>query len=231
MTAFGLGWFAQPLFYPCSLFAVVRTISACCFHHSWIISTQQDKQQVKYCKQDLQIPEDTSVMLFTYFAIASFVSRHFFCKVGEFRWVNRFHLYRFSLIVTGISIACIPFARDFGSLASIFIVYGLMDGGFQGQLSLLLLMCVGKNTLTQAWGYLMFLTGFGVGLGPPLAGLMADKLGSYDAALYGTGAMVIVGACITFLLKFTAEPTPEKNNEETCSKYVELSVIEIVTVV
>ena len=126
--------------------------------------------QVKYCKQDLQIPEDTSVMLFTYFAIASFVSRHFFCKVGEFRWVNRFHLYRFSLIVTGISIACIPFARDFGSLASIFIVYGLMDGGFQGQLSLLLLMCVGKNTLTQAWGYLMFLTGFGVGLGPPLAG-------------------------------------------------------------
>ena len=62
-------------------------------------------------------------------------------------------------------------------------------------------------------------------------GLMADKLGSYDAAFYGTGAMVIVGACITFLLKFTAEPTPEKINEETCSKYVELSVIEIVTVV
>lgn len=48
MTAFGLGWFAQPLFYPCSLFAVVRTISACCFHHSWIISTQQDKQQVVF---------------------------------------------------------------------------------------------------------------------------------------------------------------------------------------
>ena len=60
---------------------------------------------------------------------------------------------------------------------------------------------------------------------------MADKLGTYDAAFYGTGAMVIVGACITFLLKCTAVPTPDKKNEETCSKYVELSVIEIVTVV
>ena len=72
--------------------------------------------------------------------------------------------------MTGIAIACIPLARDFVSLVAIFIVYGLMDGGFQGQLSLLLLMCVGKKTLNQAWGYLMFLTGFGVGLGPPLAG-------------------------------------------------------------
>ena len=53
---------------------------------------------------------------------------------------------------------------------AIFVVYGLMDGGFNGQQSLLLMMCVEKDRVNQAWGYLMFFTGFGVGLGPPLAG-------------------------------------------------------------
>ena len=60
---------------------------------------------------------------------------------------------------------------------------------------------------------------------------MADKLGSYNAAFYGTGAMVIVGACITFLLKFTTEPSPAKSNEKACSTYEELAVVETVTVV
>ena len=126
--------------------------------------------QVKYCKQELQIPEDESFMLFTYFSIASFISRHFFCRVGDFSSINRFHLYQISLMVSGLNILCLPLARTFGSLVAVFVVYGLMDGGCAGQLSLLLLKCVEKDEVNQAWGYLMFLIGFGVGFGPPLAG-------------------------------------------------------------
>ena len=109
-------------------------------------------------------------MLFTYFAIASFFSRHFFCKLGDFKSINRFYLYQFSLTVTGITIICLPFARTLESLVAIFVVYGLMDGGSIGQQSLLLLKCVEKDKVNQAWGYLMFFIGFSIALGPPLAG-------------------------------------------------------------
>ena len=55
-------------------------------------------------------------------------------------------------------------------MMAIFVVFGLMDGGVLGQQSLLVLLCVGKDKVNQAWGYLMFSTGLGLGIGPPLAG-------------------------------------------------------------
>ena len=134
---------------------------------------QFDLSQVKYCKQELAITENESLVLFTYFAIASFFSRHFFCKLGDFKSINRFYLYQFCLTVAGITIICLPFARTLDSLGAIFVVNGLMDGGSNGQLSLLVLKCVEKDKVNQAWGYLMFFTGFSVALGPPLAGNLA----------------------------------------------------------
>lgn len=121
-------------------------------------------------------------MIYTYFAIASFMSRYFFCRVGDLSFINRFYLYQISLIVIGISVSCIPLARTLGSMVAIFVVCGLMDGGVLGQQSLLVLLCVGKDKVNQAWGYLMFCTGFGLGIGPPLAGkglLNADKQSSH----------------------------------------------------
>lgn len=126
--------------------------------------------KVKYCAQELQITEDESFMIYTYFAIASFLSRFFFCRVGDLSFINRFYLYQISLIVIGISVSCIPFARTLSSVVVIFVVFGLMDGGVLGQQSLLVLLCVGKDKVNQAWGYLMLFTGFGLGIGPPLAG-------------------------------------------------------------
>ena len=74
------------------------------------------------------------------------------------------------MTLSGVNIICLPLARTFGSLVAIFVIYGLMDGGSNGQSSLLLLKCVDKDQVNQAWGYFMLFTGFGVGIGPPLAG-------------------------------------------------------------
>ena len=44
-----------------------------------------------------------------------------------------------------------------------------------------------------------------------LTGLMADTLGSYTHAFYMSGAVVIAGACIPFLLLFTKTKDPCAN--------------------
>jgi len=74
------------------------------------------------------------------------------------------------MIICGLSVMCLPSARSFSSVVGIFVVYGLMEGAFNGQYSLLVLECCGKHKVNQAWGYLMFFIGVGSGLGSPMAG-------------------------------------------------------------
>ena len=109
-------------------------------------------------------------MLFTYMAIASVVSRNAFCKLGDLRYFKRFHLYQAGMTVSGLCVICLPLARSFSSVAAIFIVFGLMDGAYNGQFSLLVLECCGKHKVNQAWGYIPIFTGVSTGLGSPMAG-------------------------------------------------------------
>lgn len=109
-------------------------------------------------------------MLFTYFAITSFFSRHLICKLGDMRYFNRFHLYQGGLAIAGLCVLCLPLARSFNSIMVIFLVCGLMDGCLQGQWTLLVFECVGRHKVNQAVGYVMFFVGFTVVTGPALAG-------------------------------------------------------------
>ena len=126
--------------------------------------------QVKHCEQELHIPGDKASMIFTYMAITSLIGRNVFCKLGDVRCFKRFHLYQGGMIICGLSVMCLPSARSFSSVVGIFVVYGLMEGAFNGQYSLLVLECCGKHKVNQAWGYLMFFIGVGSGLGSPMAG-------------------------------------------------------------
>lgn len=126
--------------------------------------------QVKHCKQELRIPGNKASMLYTYMGITSFISRHLFCKLGDLKYLNRFHLYQGGMTISGLCVLCLPLARSFGSIAAIFTVFGLMDGAMNGQYALLLLECTGRRQANRAWGYMMLFSGLSVGLGSPLAG-------------------------------------------------------------
>jgi len=183
---------------------------------------------VKHCAQELHIPGKKSSMLFTYFAITSAFSRCLFCKLGDLKYFNRFHLYQGGMTISGLCVLCLPLARSFGSIVAIFVVNGLMDGTMQGQISLMVLQCIGKHNVIHGWGYTMFFTGLTTAIGPPLAGLMADKLGSYAAAFYTSGAVLIAGASITSLMACVKK---RQEKSETQSYSVEkLLVTEKITV-
>ena len=60
---------------------------------------------------------------------------------------------------------------------------------------------------------------------------MADELGSYTVAFHTSGAILIVGASIVSLLKFTERPTKKQCVEKTDKEEEgELLVVEKVTV-
>ena len=126
--------------------------------------------QVKHCEQELHIPGNKASMFFTYMAITSFISRNLFCKLGDLRYFQRFHLYQGGMTISGLCVLCLPLARSFTSVLAIFIVFGLMEGAMLGQLSLLVLECCGKDKVNQGWGYIILFTGVSFGIGSPMAG-------------------------------------------------------------
>ncbi|KAL9972200.1 hypothetical protein ACROYT_G018460 [Oculina patagonica] len=183
---------------------------------------------VKHCRQELHIPEKKVSMLFTYMAIASFISRNLFCKLGDFRCFNRFHLYQGGMTISGLCVLCLPSARSFSSVVAIFMVFGLMEGAFNGQYSLLILECSGKQNVNQAYGYTNLLIGVSTSLGSPMAGFMADKLGSYTVTFYTAGTLLIAGASITSLMALVKQHPEEAGETESYEE--ELLVTEKLTV-
>lgn len=125
---------------------------------------------MKHCEQELGIESKETAMLYTYMAVASFVSRHVFCKLGDLHMLNRFYLYQFAVTVSGLSLLLCPFARSYKSLVAFFVIYGLMDGGIIGLFPILVLDCVGQDKVNQAFGFFTLVTAAGISVGLPLAG-------------------------------------------------------------
>ena len=59
---------------------------------------------------------------------------------------------------------------------------------------------------------------------------MADKFGSYAAAFYFSGAVLIAGASISLLLKLIKQPARTEDSKEEKGQEIELLVVERVTV-
>ena len=109
-------------------------------------------------------------LLYTYMAVASFISRHLFCKLGDFPYFNRFYLYQGGMTISGLCIISIPVARSFVTILIPLMGFALMDGSLAGQQSLLVLECVGHHNLNHAWGYMMLFAGISASVGPPSVG-------------------------------------------------------------
>lgn len=169
-------------------------------------------------------------LLYTYMAVASFISRHLFCKLGDFPYFNRFYLYQGGMTISGLCIISIPVARSFVTILIPLMGFALMDGSLAGQQSLLVLECVGHHNVNHAWGYIMLFAGISASVGPPSVGLMADMLGSYTIPFYTAGVVLIVGASITSLMTCVHQQSEEIDAHIVQSEVEELSVAEKITV-
>ncbi|XP_056385873.1 monocarboxylate transporter 9 [Hyla sarda] len=113
--------------------------------------------------------------------------------LADFKWINSLYLYVFTLIIAGLAVVAVPFAKTYATLA---IISGTI-GFFSGNWSIFPYVTtntVGLDKLTHAYGILMFFAGAGNCLGPPIVGWFFDWTESYDIAFYFCGTCVILGA-------------------------------------
>ncbi|XP_050755022.1 monocarboxylate transporter 9 [Gymnogyps californianus] len=122
--------------------------------------------------------------------------------LADFKWVNTLYLYVTTLLMTGVALFAIPFAKSYLTLAMLSGILGFLTGNWS-IFPYVTTKTVGIEKLTHAYGILMFFAGLGNSLGPPIVGWFYDWTQEYDTAFYFSGFCVLLGG---FLLLLAALP-------------------------
>ncbi|XP_073858223.1 monocarboxylate transporter 9 isoform X4 [Macaca fascicularis] len=129
--------------------------------------------------------------------------------LADFKWINTLYLYVATLIIMGLALCAIPFAKSYVTLALLSAILGFFTGNWS-IFPYVTTKTVGIEKLAHAYGILMFFAGLGNSLGPPIVGWFYDWTQTYDIAFYFSGFCVLLGG---FILLLAALPS-----WNTCNK-------------
>lgn len=129
--------------------------------------------------------------------ITSGVGRLIFGRVADYvSGVNKVYLQVTSFVVIGLMSMMIPLCKIFGGLIAVCLLMGLFDGCFICIMAPIAFELVGSQNVSQAIGFLLGMMSVPMTVGPPIAGFLRDRLGSYEVAFYLAGIPPIIGGAV-----------------------------------
>lgn len=133
--------------------------------------------------------------------ITSGVGRLLFGRIADYLpGVKKVYLQVLSFFFIGLMSMMIPLCSAFGALIAVCLAMGLFDGCFISIMAPIAFELVGPQDASQAIGFLLGFMSIPMTVGPPIAGLLHDKLGTYDVAFYLAGIPPFVGGVVLCLI-------------------------------
>uniref|UniRef100_A0A1A9VEU1 Major facilitator superfamily (MFS) profile domain-containing protein n=1 Tax=Glossina austeni TaxID=7395 RepID=A0A1A9VEU1_GLOAU len=140
--------------------------------------------------------------------ITSGMGRLMFGAIADMRGVNRIYLQQLSLVCIGLITLLLPLTSSYVLLIVFTLVMGLFDGCFISLLGPIAYEICGPSGATQAIGFLLGLSSIPLTVGPPVAGKIFDKTGSYTMPLIMAGIPPIIGSAVMLLIRFVKDESP-----------------------
>ncbi|XP_054474403.1 monocarboxylate transporter 10 [Anoplopoma fimbria] len=151
--------------------------------------------------------------------ITSGVGRLIFGRVADYvNGVNKVYLQVTSFFVIGVMSMMIPLCNIFGGLIAVCLLMGLFDGCFICIMAPIAFELVGPDDVSQAIGFLLGLMSVPMTVGPPIAGFLRDRLGSYNEAFYLAGIPPIIGGAVLCLIPWVEARRKRREKEESLSR-------------
>ncbi|XP_037014920.2 monocarboxylate transporter 10 isoform X1 [Artibeus jamaicensis] len=145
--------------------------------------------------------EDNKEVLLMCIGITSGVGRLFFGRIADcVPGVKKVYLQVLSFLFIGLMSMMIPLCNVFGALIAVCLVMGIFDGCFISIMAPIAFELVGAQDVSQAIGFLLGFMSVPMTVGPPIAGLLRDKLGSYDVSFYLAGIPPLIGGAVLCLI-------------------------------
>ncbi|KAK3096944.1 hypothetical protein FSP39_005008 [Pinctada imbricata] len=161
---------------------------------------------VKHSKDNF--PDSDGFILITCMQITSGVGRLVCGKVADLKCMNRVYMQQTAFLVLGVVTACIPFSAYFEGLIAICLIMGICDGIFVCLLGPIAFDLVGPNQASQAIGFLLGIFSIPFTVGPPVAGILYDTMGTYKIAFILAGMPPIIGSIIMCFIPRTRQAYP-----------------------
>ncbi|KAL9954165.1 hypothetical protein ACROYT_G041666 [Oculina patagonica] len=168
---------------------------------------------VKY-SEELNISADRASHFIMFLGISSGGARLLIGRLCDMKAVNIRYINQLGIAVAGLATLLLPLAKSYVSVAFYTAVFGFADGAFITSQNVILLSIVGPERRDAAFGFGCMLCSFALASGPPLAGLIADKLASYEYAFYTAGSMMLFSGAVQFLLICFKSTANETKREE-----------------
>ncbi|XP_019501897.1 PREDICTED: monocarboxylate transporter 10 isoform X1 [Hipposideros armiger] len=155
---------------------------------------------MKYVNEKFQDENNKEVLLMC-LGITSGVGRLLFGRIADYvPGVKKVYLQVLSFLFIGVMSMMIPLCRVFGALIAVCLIMGLFDGCFISIMAPIAFELVGAQDVSQAIGFLLGFMSIPMTVGPPIAGLLRDKLGSYDVSFYLAGVPPLIGGAVLCLI-------------------------------
>uniref|UniRef100_A0A8C9EU23 Monocarboxylate transporter 10 n=1 Tax=Pavo cristatus TaxID=9049 RepID=A0A8C9EU23_PAVCR len=148
--------------------------------------------------------------------ITSGIGRLIFGRVADYiPGAKKVYLQVTSFFFIGLMSMMIPVCHVFGGLIAVCLFMGLFDGCFICIMAPIAFELVGAQDVSQAIGFLLGLMSIPMTVGPPIAGLLRDRLGTYDVAFYLAGVPPLIGGAILCIIPWVHERHKLKERAKT----------------
>ncbi|KAM7136019.1 monocarboxylate transporter 10 [Molossus nigricans] len=176
---------------------------------------------VKYVNERFQDEINKEVVLMC-IGITSGVGRLLFGRIADYvPGVKKIYLQVLSFAFIGLMSMMIPLCNVFGALIAVCLIMGLFDGCFISIMAPIAFELVGALDVSQAIGFLLGFMSIPMTMGPPIAGLLRDKLGSYNVAFYLAGIPPLIGGAVLCFIPWIHSKKQRKTNKTTGEEKME----------
>ena len=83
-----------------------------------------------------------------------------------------------------------PLCYSYQAFVALAVCFGFTVSGFIALQSIVIVQLFGIENLTDAFGYLMWVIGIAVSVGPPFSGFLYDQTETYHIPFYVAGALL-----------------------------------------
>lgn len=146
------------------------------------------------------ISNTKAAFLLSIIGITNTVGRILSGFLANLKNVNALVINNVALVIASVALALQPFCTVYPALVVFCLVFGLCCAAYVSLTSIILCDLLGLHKLSSAFGLLTLARGIAGVVGPPLAGMLYQATGNYDASFYFGGGMFFIGAVMHLTL-------------------------------
>lgn len=162
---------------------------------------------VKYVSTRFEGEDGKILILFI--GLASGVGRLVFGRIADVPRVDRIFLQQISFFCIGVATMLLTVTDSFAVMKVLALVMGLFDGCFISLLGPIAFQLCGQRGATQAIGCLLGLCSVPLTVGPFIAGLLFDHLGSYRLPFLLAGVPPVICSMLMFAVRCVPDDAKE----------------------